>query len=133
MTELGLEPQAAIFRRALAMLEEPYIRDNGRRRDIRFKGEWSDRDERLSKLTDEFYAIGGGARAVPIKGDIACEGGPGLRDAMFALCASEEHAALLNPADGLQPCARMDFRLRQHRRLGAEALDDRAHERPHAG
>src|SRR5215475_10228280 len=35
-----------------------------------------------------------------------------------------------NRADRLEPGARMDFRLREHRGLGAEALDDAAHERP---
>src|SRR5215472_11981364 len=39
----------------------------------------------------------------------------------------------LNASDGLQPCARMNLRLRQHRRLRAEALDDRAHERTDRG
>src|SRR5215471_7866309 len=39
----------------------------------------------------------------------------------------------LNASDGLQPCARMNLRLRQHRRLRAEALDDRAHERTDCG
>ena len=29
------------------------------------------------------HAIGGGAKAVPIKGDLAVEGGPGLRHAML--------------------------------------------------
>ena len=37
-----------------------------------------------------------------------------------------------NAAHRLQPRARMDLRLRQHRRLRAEALDDAAHERPDA-
>jgi len=82
MVDLGLEPQAEIFRRALAMLGEPYIRDNTLRRKRSFKGDWSDWDEKLSKLTDDFYAIGGGAKAYPIKGDLAFEGGPGFRHAM---------------------------------------------------
>ena len=82
MVELGLERQAEIFRRALAMLGEPYIRDNTLRRAKRFNGKWSDRDKQLSKLTDDFYAIGGGAKAYSIKGDLAFEGGPGLRHAM---------------------------------------------------
>jgi hypothetical protein len=82
MIELGLEPQAEIFKRALALLGEPYIRDNGLRREKRFKGEWSDRDRNLSKLTDDFYAIGGGAQAYRIKGDLAFEGGPAFRHAM---------------------------------------------------
>ena len=41
-------------------------------------------------------------------------------------CASDS-------ADSLQSGARMDFALRENRGLGAEALDDRAHERPDAG
>lgn len=82
MDDLGLAPQAEIFRRALAMFDAPYIRDNTLRRERGFKSGWSDGDEKLSKLTDEFYAIGGGAKAVPIKGDLAFEGGPGFRHAM---------------------------------------------------
>jgi len=82
MVELSLEPQAELFRRALAMLGEPYIRDNTLRREKRFNGKWSDWDEKLSKLTDDFYAIGGGAKAYSIKGDLALEGGPGFRNAM---------------------------------------------------
>jgi hypothetical protein len=83
MVELGLEQQAEIFRRALAMLGEPYIRDNTLRREKRFDGEWSDWDRKLSKLTDDFYAIGGGPKAYSIKGDLAFEGGPGFRHAMI--------------------------------------------------
>jgi hypothetical protein len=82
MVELGLVPQAKIFRRALAMLGEPYIRDNTLRREQRFDGKSPDWDKALSKLTDDFYAIGGGAKAYSIKGDLAFEGGPGLRHAM---------------------------------------------------
>ena len=36
-----------------------------------------------SGLTDAFYAIGGGASAHQIKGDIAFEGGPGIRHGML--------------------------------------------------
>jgi hypothetical protein len=82
MIELDLRPQAELFERALAMLGEPYIRDNALRRERRFKGEWSDWDQKLSKLTDDFYTIGGGAEAYRIKGDLAFEGGPGVRHAM---------------------------------------------------
>jgi hypothetical protein len=82
MIELGLAPQAEIFKRALALLGEPYIRDNTLRREARFKSEWTDWDKALSRLTDDFYAIGGGAKAYRIKGDLAFEGGPGFRHAM---------------------------------------------------
>jgi hypothetical protein len=84
MVELGLDAQAEIFRRALAMFGEPYIRDNAKRRAIHFKGEWSDWDKKLSAMTDEFYAIGGGAKVYRIKGDLAFEGGPGIRQAVLA-------------------------------------------------
>jgi hypothetical protein len=82
MIELDLKPQTEIFKRALAMLGEPYIRANDQRRERRFNGKWSDWDKQLSKMTDEFYAIGGGAEAHRIKGDLAFEGGPGFRHAM---------------------------------------------------
>src|SRR6185436_13305927 len=40
-------------------------------------------------------------------------------------------ASWLDAADRLQPRARMDFGLRQHRGLRTEALHQRAHERTH--
>src|SRR5882724_9951984 len=39
-------------------------------------------------------------------------------------------SASLDAPDGFEAGARMDFRLRQHRGLGAEAFDQRAHIRP---
>ena len=66
------------------MFGTPYIRDNGKRREAHFGGDWSDWDKKLSALTDDFYAIGGGAEVYRIKGDLAFEGGPGLRHAMLA-------------------------------------------------
>jgi hypothetical protein len=53
------------------------------RRQKSFRGDWSDWDKKLSALTDDFYAIGGGSKVHNIKGHIAFEGGPGLRDAML--------------------------------------------------
>ena len=90
MTDLDLTEQAATFRRALAMVGEPYIRDNTKRRAARFDGKWSGWDDKLSKMTDDFYAIGGGAKAVPIKGHVAFEGGPGFRDAMVKLAREKK-------------------------------------------
>jgi hypothetical protein len=84
MVALDLAPQAELFGRALAMFGKNYPRDNDTRRRKHFDGKWSDWDEKLSGLTDEFYALGGGARAYPIKGDLVLEGGPGFRHAMLA-------------------------------------------------
>ena len=82
MVELGLAPQAEVFRRTLAMFGESYIRDNTARRERWFAGDWSDWDRKLYKMTDDFYAIGGGAQVYRIKGDLAFEGGPAFRHAM---------------------------------------------------
>jgi hypothetical protein len=84
MLALGLTEQAGLFASALKMFGARYTRDNDRRRERHFAGKWSAWDEKLSGLTDAFYALGGGARAVPIKGDLAFEGGPGIRDGMLA-------------------------------------------------
>lgn len=92
MVELGLEPQAEIFKRAMAMMKGPFIRDNDRRREAHFAGDWSEWDKTLSAMTDEFYAIGGGAQALRIKGDLAFEGGPGIRHGM--LNYAREHKML---------------------------------------
>src|SRR5205085_8343946 len=46
---------------------------------------------------------------------------------------SDLSGALRDGAHRLEPGPRMDFRLREHRGLGAEALDDAANERPDAG
>ena len=56
------------------------VYDNGRKQTVRL---FQRGDEKLARLTDDFYAIGGGARAYQIKGDIAFEGGPGIRYAML--------------------------------------------------
>jgi hypothetical protein len=88
MHALDLAPQAEIFARALAMFGPGYSRDHAQRRKVHFKGEWSGSDEKLAKLTDDFYAIGGGAQAYRIKGDLAFEGGPGFRHAMLRYARS---------------------------------------------
>jgi len=83
--ELGLERQAAIYRRALDMFSGNYLRDMQKRRDKFFAGEWGPWDERLQTLTDEFYALDGGPTLVRV-GDkaAAVEGGPGIWGAMAA-------------------------------------------------
>jgi hypothetical protein len=84
MLALGLTEQAELFGRGLAMFGASYPRDNETRREKYFSGKWSAWDEKLSGLTHAYYALGGGARAYPIKGDLAFEGGPGIRDGMLA-------------------------------------------------
>jgi hypothetical protein len=83
--ELGLERQAAIYKRALDMFPGNYLRDMQKRRDKFFAGEWGPWDERLQKLTDDFYALDGGPTLVRV-GDkaAAVEGGPGIWSAMAA-------------------------------------------------
>ena len=83
--ELGLERQALIYKRALDMFPGTYPRDMQKRRDKYFAGEWGPWDERLQKLTDEFYALDGGPTLVRV-GDkaAAVEGGPGIWPAMAA-------------------------------------------------
>lgn len=83
--ELGLERQAAIYKRALDMFPGKYLRDLQKRRDKFFSEEWGAWDERLQKLTDEFYALDGGPTLVRV-GDkaAAVEGGPGIWPAMAA-------------------------------------------------
>jgi hypothetical protein len=89
MIALDLAPQAEILRRALVMFGQPYIRDNDKRREAHFNGKWSSWDNKLSAMTDEFYAIGGGAKVHQIKGDLAFEGGPGIRYAVLAYARSK--------------------------------------------
>jgi hypothetical protein len=84
MIALGLAEQAELFNRGLNMFGDSYPRDNETRREKFFSGKWSTWDDMLSGLTDAFYALGGGARAYSIKGDLAFEGGPGIRDGMLA-------------------------------------------------
>jgi hypothetical protein len=83
--ELGLERQAAIYKRALDMFPGNYLRDMQKRRDKFFAGEWGPWDERLQTLTDDFYALDGGPTLVRV-GDkaAAVEGGPGIWGAMAA-------------------------------------------------
>lgn len=88
--ELGLEPQAAIFKRALNMFPGKYLRDMQQRSDRFFdRPEWSDWDRQLQALTDEFYDLDGGATVMRLGGNAAVEGGPGLWGAM-AIYAREK-------------------------------------------
>ena len=79
MLALGLTEQAELFASALGMFGDRYTRDNALRRERHFSGKWSDWDKKLSGLTDAFYA-----RAYRINGDLAFEGGPGIRKGMLA-------------------------------------------------
>lgn len=81
--ELGLDRQAAIYKRAMDMFPGIYLRDMQKRRDKFFAGEWGPWDKRLQKLTDDFYALDGGPALVRF-GDkaAAVEGGPGIWSAM---------------------------------------------------
>jgi hypothetical protein len=83
MIELGMTEQAAIFKRGLDMLGKTYIRDTNRRREVYFKRDWSSRDEKLSALTDELYALNGGLSFHRIRGSTIVEGGPGIDFAML--------------------------------------------------
>ena len=81
--ELGLDRQAALFKRALDMFGANYPRDMGKRRDKYFSHEgWSAFDKQLSDLTDDFYALDGGPTVVRLGGNTANEGGPGIWSAM---------------------------------------------------
>ncbi len=85
MLELGLERQAAIFKRALDMFGTTYARDTERRRKKHFDhADWNDWDRQLSALTDEFYALDGGPTAVRLGGTTGIAGGPGIWPAMAA-------------------------------------------------
>ena len=78
LIELGLDRQAAIFKRALDMFGANYPRDMGKRRDKYFSHEGLERvDKALSDLTDDFYALDGGPTVVRLGGNTAIEGGPG--------------------------------------------------------
>ena len=84
MIELGMTEQAEIFKRGLDMLGKSYIRDTNRRREVYFTHDgWSDRDKRLSDLTDEFYALNGGLSFHRMRGSTIVEGGPGIDFAML--------------------------------------------------
>ena len=82
--ELGLGRQAVIYKRALDMFPGEYLRDMQKRRDKFFSEGWGPWDERLQKLTDEFYALAGGPEVVRLGGNTAIEGGPGIWPAMAA-------------------------------------------------
>jgi hypothetical protein len=65
------------------MLPGTYIRDTEKRRDKFFSHSgWSPWDERLQKLTDEFYALDGGPTVVRVGDSSAIAGGPDLWSAM---------------------------------------------------
>lgn len=81
--EMGLDRQAAIFKRGLDMFGAKYEHDTERRRARYFdRPEWNDWDKRLSGLTDEFYALDGGTAVVRLSEGAAIEGGPGIWPAM---------------------------------------------------
>jgi len=89
--ELGLDRQAAIFKRALDMFGAKYRRDMGARRDKYFSHEgWSAFDRQLSDLTDDFYALDGGPTVVRLGGNTAIEGGPGIWSAMGAYARAKK-------------------------------------------
>jgi hypothetical protein len=81
--ELGLERQAAIYKRGLDMFGAKYLRDTQIRQAKHFDhGDWNDWDKRLSDLTDEFYALDGGPTVVRLGGGAGVEGGPGIWSGM---------------------------------------------------
>jgi hypothetical protein len=81
--ELGLERQAAIYKRGLDMFGAKYLRDTQMRQAKHFDhGDWNDWDKRLSDLTDEFYALDGGPTVVRLGGGAGVEGGPGIWSGM---------------------------------------------------
>lgn len=83
LLEIGLERQAAIFKKGLDMLPGAYVRDTEKRRDKFFSHSgWSPWDEKLQKLTDEFYALDGGPTVVKLGGAAVIGGGPDLWSAM---------------------------------------------------
>ena len=86
LAEIGLDRQAALVRRGIAMFAAPYPRDTEQRREAHFHDHdgWNDWDKQLSELTDAFYALDGGPQVLHIGGDMQIQGGPGLRYAMLA-------------------------------------------------
>jgi hypothetical protein len=88
--ELGLERQAAIYKRALDMFPGTYLRDIQKRRDKFFSEAWGAWDERLQKLTDGFYALDGGPTLVRLGDQAAVEGGPGIWPAMAAYARTKQ-------------------------------------------
>src|SRR5690349_20243325 len=51
---------------------------------------------------------------------------------LVAATGKKVQSASRDAAHGLEPCAWVNLRLREHRRLRPESLDDAAHERPDA-
>lgn len=89
--ELGLERQAAIFKRGLDMFGAKYQRDTAKRQARYFeRPEWNDWDKRLSALTDEFYALDGGPTVVKLGDGAAIEGGPGIWVGMAAYARNKK-------------------------------------------
>jgi hypothetical protein len=82
LLEVGLDRQAAIFKRALDMFPGTYLRDMQKRRDKFFSESWGPWDEKLQKLTDAFYELDGGPTVVRMGGAATIAGGPGLWSAM---------------------------------------------------
>ena len=101
--ELGLERQAAIYKRALDMFPGNYLRDMQKRRDKFFSDEWGAWDERLQKLTDDFYALDGGPTLVRLGDKAAVEGGPGIWARHGRLRAHQANAALLQRCVAMWP------------------------------
>lgn len=93
--ELGLDRQAAIFKRGLDLFGSRYERDT-QRRQARFfdRPEWNDWDKKLEALTDAFYALDGGMTVVQFNNGAAVEGGPGIWPAMAVYARNK----------GLLPC-----------------------------
>jgi hypothetical protein len=89
--ELGMERQAAIYKRALDMFGAKYVRDTERRRARFFDhGDWNEWDKRLSALTDEFYALDGGVTVVQLNAGAGVAGGPGIWPAMAVYARNEK-------------------------------------------
>jgi hypothetical protein len=89
--ELGLDRQAAIYKRGLDMFGSKYPRDTQMRRDKYFDhGDWTDWDKTLSDLTDEFYALDGGPTVVRLGGGAGVEGGPGIWLGMAAYARAKK-------------------------------------------
>jgi len=85
LIELGLDRQAALFKRGLAMFGAKYLRNTERRRGKYFDhSDWTDWDKGLQALTDDFNALDEGPTVVRLSDGAAVEGSPGLWSAMVA-------------------------------------------------
>jgi hypothetical protein len=86
LVALGLDRQAELIGKGIAMFGDAYPRDTGQRREAHFHDHegWNDWDKELSELTDAFYALDGGPQVLHMGGDVQIDGGPGLRYAMLA-------------------------------------------------